>query len=265
VRRGVGEHVLHVRAAALLADAAALGLAAKAGEALDQLVAGALQLLDARHPSDRHRRCDSLGSRPAPVVPRVGGELGLDPGDLRAQLAAKGRCAGVGVQRGKGGIGKAAATRGSARRPDGRGELGEVDAGVPGVLDRLFGDLVDLPQLSGALGHVGAATVLGGDQLLMFERQIGGASRVHVDPGELGQLADAGQPVPAAQGPAHDHRPQLPAQLRADGQLGIAVDREVDHRGALELVLGQRQLAQRGVGGARQLCHYRDTVSPHPY
>ena len=67
-----------------------------------------------------------------------------------------------------------------------------------------------------ALGDVGAAAVLGGDQPLALERQVGGASGVHVDPGEAGQLADARQPVAGAEGAADDHRPELPVELGAD-------------------------------------------------
>ena len=91
----------------------------------------------------------------------------------------------------------------------------------------------------------GAAAVLGGDQPVPLEGEVDGPDRVHVDPGEGRQLAHAGEAVAGAEGAAHDHRPELPVELGADGDVLLPVDGEVDELGALELLAGERVVRER--------------------
>ena len=223
--------------------------AAQPGQAVDQLRAGSLELLDADDPADRLRGLDPGRGRGVRVVPGVRGELGLKPADLLAQGAPQSRIPELGVELGEGVGRQLGRFVGRRRRVDRRRQLARVDAGLTGVGDRRRGDSAELAQFARRLRHIRAATVLGGDQPVVLETPVDGTRGVDVDPGEPRELADARQPVARTQRPAGDHAPELPGELRPDRDLALALDPEVDEPGAGHLLGGDRELGKSGPAG----------------
>ncbi len=258
---GVVDHLLAVSAKPLLAGAAALRRPAQSRQPVDQGVARPLQVLDRGQPTDRDRRLHVPSGVGPAIVPGVGGELGLEPRDLAAQLAAEDRRAGLGVELRQRRGWQRRTHPGRPGRPDALRELVAFDPEVAGPLERSSDEGVERRGIRPRRGDVGSTAVLGRDRPLVLERYVDGAGGVHVDPGESGELADAGQTIAGAQGPAGDHRPQLPDELSADRYLGVSLGGEVDHRGSLQLVARERNVGKRDACVRERVCHLNDTVA----
>ena len=110
---------------------------------------------------------------------------------------------------------------------------------------RALGDLAELTQTGGRVGDERPAAVLDADQAEAFELRVDGPRRVDVDAREAGQLAHTGDAVAGQEHAAGKHRPDLPAELGADRDLGVALDLEVDVAGPLELLGRERKLRKR--------------------
>jgi hypothetical protein len=158
-----------------------------------------------------------LGLRRRLELARVGGELGLEPGDLAAQLGAGAALVGV-----AGDVGKRGGGDGVERHRD----LAGLEPGRLGPGERLADELAELGGDRGVVGHVGAGALARGDEALVLEAPVDGADRVHVHAAALGELADARQALARPSLARADEGPQLPVELGADRQLAGWIDGE---------------------------------------
>jgi hypothetical protein len=189
-------------------------------QAAGEVVADRAQLGGVEDPADGTRGGGVLlvGDREAPDVALVG-ERELEPADLLTQPAAVGR----GVVGGGGGR-HAAVQRG--------GEVAGIEAGGLRGLHGVAGDVGEPLVGRGVVADERAAAVPGGDQALGLEAGVDRADRVDVDAGGGGEIADAGQAVPAREVARDDPRAQRPGQLHGQRNVAVAVELDV-HRASI--------------------------------
>jgi hypothetical protein len=215
-------HPLPPGASLELALAATVGRLASALQALHQLVARALELGHVGNvPLGAKERVGGLARLPRL---RVGGELGLEAGDLAPQLPPAEPLVAVDL---RDRVPRHVETepigeRFDARAPrpaggvDGARHVAGVDAVRPGAVGSLGREAFEVRGHGGALGDERAEAVTGDDQPVLLEPPVHGPGRVDVDAGAAGELADAGKPVTRAELPARDQHPQPPSELRAE-------------------------------------------------
>ncbi len=95
-----------------------------------------------------------------------------------------------------------------------------------GAAQRIGRDLLELRRCFDPLGDESALALQADDQPLLLEPGVDGAHRVDVDPGPLGEAAEARQALAGSEAAGGDQRPQAPGQLQADRQLVVGIDRE---------------------------------------
>src|SRR5215210_4680989 len=152
---------------------------------LDEIVAQALQLLEADDPPHRLARHGVLAGRGLAGMRR---ELPLEPLDLAPQGSAHIRL--VHLRR------LDRRTLAGAAGVEHAGEVARVDAALDRRLGGARGELLDprLPRRVG--GDERALPLPGSDEALVLEPPVDGASGVGVHTGAGGELADAGQSRP---------------------------------------------------------------------
>ena len=221
------------------------------GELREQGVTGPLQLGDAGDVGLGRRGGGGAAGRD---VAHVGGELGLEPADLAAQLVAHGALVALQLRvrqcrhgLGFGRLRQAVAVRRHQPRADGGDDrkVAGVGPGIAGGLDRLERDPLQVTALRRPLGDEGAEAVTGDDDPVTLELGVDGADRVDVDVRPFREPPHAWQGVPRREPAAGDERPQAPADLHADRQLALVIDRE--------------GVGRVGLGRLR-LCHHARTV-----
>jgi hypothetical protein len=245
-------HLLEPRPSAALHVAAALGRGASAVETLDQVVADLLEL--------GHVRDVALGTKQGmggltglAGITGVGRQLRLEARDLAAELPAAeplvGRDVGNLGVRSVGVLTGLSADRlgARARRVDRPRQVARVDPVLPGAIDGVRRQPLQIGGAGRILGDEGPQPVSGCDQPLVLEPPVHRARRVHVHPSPARELANAGQPVSGSELTAGDQDPQPPSELRAQGQV---------------VGTGQiRRPAGRGGHGLGGLCHCTSTLA----
>lgn len=164
MRRGIGGHLLERRAGPALALAAALGGGTGALQPIDQVVADRLEL---GHVGDVALRAKQRmgGLAGLSRVARIGGELGLQPRDLAAQLPPAEPLVSLDVghlgiprPRGLAPITLQCAGAG-ARGVDRARQVSWIHAIVPGALHRFGRQALEVRRAWGIVGNEGAEAV----------------------------------------------------------------------------------------------------------
>jgi hypothetical protein len=177
----------------------------------------------------------------------VGGELGLEPADLAAQLAAGVALVGVAAYVGQRGGGD------GVKRDR---ELARLDALGAGLRERLGDEVAQLGRDRRIVRHEGAGPLAGNRQTVLLEAAVDRADGVDVDADPLGELAHARKPLPGLRLAGADEGAKLPEELRADGELAGRVDGEPlgDQKLRRSLEIRSQRL-RRGRRGQTLLCH----------
>jgi hypothetical protein len=202
VRGGVRGHLLEPGAGAALAVAAAGRGNAGPLQTLDQVVANLLELRHVGHmPLRPQQRMGWLAGLSR--VGGIGGELGLELGDLAAKLPAPqplvaanlGKLRVGGLRRGGRQIDFGRSLDGACGVDRAR-EIAGIDSGFPGALDGVGRQALQVRGVAGALGDERAEPVPRVDQAVLDQAAVHGACGVDVDAGPGRELADARKPVP---------------------------------------------------------------------
>jgi hypothetical protein len=244
VRGGIRRHLLEPPAGAVVAVSAASSRRSSTVEALDQVVADLLQLGHVGHVSLGAE--EGMGGLAGlSRIGRVCGELRLEVRDLAAKLPAPEPLVGLdrrhlAVRRRSGQI-----RPGRVDRP---GEVPGVDATLPGALDGLGREALEIRRARGIVGDERPEAMARGNQPVVLEPAVDGARGVDVHTGAARELTHAGEAVTWAELAACDQDAQSPRELRAERQ-----------------VVGASKV-RRQVGGRlclclRGLCHCTSTLA----
>jgi hypothetical protein len=236
VRGRIGRHLLEPGPGAALARASSLGGFAGALEALDQVVADALEL---GHVGDV-----ALGPKQGmggltrlARVRRIGRELSLQARDLAAKLLTAEPL--VALHRRHVGLGRRREGRRIDRELLGPGgvdrtcQVAWIDAALPGAVHGVGGQPLEVRGAGCVLGHERAQAVAGRDQPVLHQAAVDRARGVDVHPGAARELADARKPVPGAELAARDQDPEPPRELSAKrqivgpGEIGCLAERDI--------------------------------------
>jgi hypothetical protein len=214
----IGEHRLEALARHTLALAASLGLAARGAQAVDKLVAGALECGDVDEATGfgggerlALRGSGGLGmSREAP----------LEPGDLVAQCTAGRRL--VAALEGRRLEDLEVGRAGVAARVEHTRQVAGVDAGVAGCIGGGGRELLD-SRHRGTCGDEGPLALARGHEPLRLEPTVDGTCGIGVHSHVRSEVANARQAVAGGEAAADDQRSQTPGEVDPHGKVVAAI------------------------------------------
>ena len=226
LRQGPGPAAFAVGARLAFAPRPLLGGLPRLEELGDEDVADLLELLDAGDVSfGPGRGGRQLAHR---KVAHIGGELGLQLGDLTTQLpsyldrlaalvggirACRGRRAALHVEHVGAGH-------------QGNRQVARVGARFLAAADRVEHYRLEPELRLGSFGDERAPALLAGDQPLLLQRVVDGAHRIGVNARPIRETADAGQSLIGAEAPGENQGAEAPVELDADRHIAVGADRK---------------------------------------